>query len=90
MTQRVSEYLEIDGGHTRCRKCSHDLGPSTGNWKNAAICREGPMNGAGGEPYQSAAFVLLRLFICPGCGLQLGTETAVTDDPYLEDIISES
>lgn len=48
------------------------------------------MDGAGGAPYRSADFVLLRLFICPGCGLQLGTETAVKDDPYLEDIMGES
>ena len=90
MTQRVSEYLEIDDGHTKCRKCGHDLGASKDNWKNGAICREGPMDGAGGAPYRSAEFVLLRLFICPGCGRQLGTETAVKDDPYLEDIMGES
>ena len=90
MTQRLSEYLEIDAGHTKCRKCGHDLGASKDNWKNGAICQERPMNGAGGGPYQSAEFVRLRLFICPGCGLQLGTETAVKDDPYLEDIMSDT
>lgn len=90
MTQRISGYLGIDGGRTECGKCGHDLGASRDNWKNGAICRESPMDGAGGEPYQSAGFVLLRRFICPGCGLLLATETAVKDDPYLEDIMSES
>ncbi len=90
MTSRLSEYLEIDDGHTKCRKCGCDLGASTDNWKNSTIVHENPMDGAGGEPYRSGDHVLLRLFICPGCGRQLGTETAVKDDPYLEDIVSES
>ena len=45
------------------------------------------MNGAGGEPYQSRDHVLLRLFYCPGCKRQLGTETALKDDAFLEDVL---
>ena len=90
MTQRVSEYLEIDEGQSRCRTCHYDLGPSTSNWKNGSICREQPLGGVDGEAYQSANFVLLRLFYCPGCGRQLGTETAVKDDPYIADFVQEN
>ena len=89
MTQRVSEYLEIDRGRNKCRNCNHDLGPSSSNWKDGAICRKKPMDGIGGAPYQSANFVFLRLFYCPGCGRQLATETANRDDPYLEDFLIE-
>lgn len=89
MTQRVSEYLEIDDGQTKCRNCRYELGPSTNNWKNGSVCREQPLDEIDGAPYQCAKFVLLRLFYCPGCGRQLGTETAVKDDPYLEDVVKE-
>jgi acetone carboxylase gamma subunit len=90
MTTRLSEYLEIDHGHTRCRKCGHDLGASEENWKLAAILREQPMDGAGGAPYQSGAHVRLRLFMCPGCARLLATETALEGDPFLVDKVSEN
>ncbi len=90
MSQRLSECLEIDNGRTKCRKCGHELGSSQENWKTGAILHEQPMNGAGGEPYQSRDHVLLRLFYCPGCKRQLGTETALKGDPFLEDVLLEN
>ncbi len=90
MTNRFSEYLETDDGHTKCQKCGYDLGSSNDNWKTGAIVHEQPMNGAGGVAYKSGDHVLLRLFVCPGCGRQLGTETALKGDPFLEDIVTGS
>ena len=89
MRQRISENLENDNGKTNCRKCGHSLCASNENWKSAAILQQKPMNGAGGAPYQSSDHVLLRLFYCPGCKRQLGTETAVKEDPFLEDMLSD-
>lgn len=90
MSQRVSEYLEIADGHTRCRNCAHVLAPAGESWKGGALMRERAMQGAGGKPYQSRDHVLLRLFFCPGCGRQLASETAMKDDPFLEDIVAAS
>lgn len=87
MTQRVSGSLEIRDGETCCTACGTALGPADRNWKHGAAVREQPMNDAGGAPYQSGAHVLLRLFFCPGCGRQLGAETAMKDDPFLEDVV---
>ena len=87
MSQRMSVCLEIDNGQTKCKKCGHDLGSSKNNWKTGTIVHERPMNGAGGEPYQSRNHVLLRLFYCPGCKRQLGTETALKDHAFLEDVL---
>ncbi|MEE8173002.1 MAG: acetone carboxylase subunit gamma [Alphaproteobacteria bacterium] len=43
------------------------------------------MKGAGGEAYSAGDQVLLRRFHCPGCGALLDTETALPDDPFLND-----
>jgi acetone carboxylase gamma subunit len=32
--------------------------------------------------------VVLRLFACPHCGHLLDTETALPDDPFLEDVVA--
>lgn len=87
MTERISSALESVGARIHCGKCGHDLGPLGGSWKTGALVRERPMNGAAGGPYKSREHVLLRSFFCPGCGRQLATETAMKDDPYLEDIL---
>ena len=88
MTKRISAALELRGKHVHCRKCEHDLGAANSGWKSGALVRERPMNNAGGAPYKSREHVLLRLFFCPGCGRQLATETAMKDDPYLDDVLS--
>jgi len=31
--------------------------------------------------------VVLRRFSCPGCGALLDTETAMPDDPFLDDVL---
>ena len=87
MNGRVSAALEIAGGEVRCRKCGHRFGAADRSWKHGAALLETPMKGAGGAPYSSGEHVLLRRFSCPGCGRQLATETAMKDDPFLEDIV---
>ena len=87
MTKRISGALELRGKNAHCSKCGHDLGPAERGWKAGALVRERPMNNAGGAPYKSGQHVLLRLFFCPGCGRQIATETAMKDDPYLDDIL---
>jgi hypothetical protein len=88
MTGRISSALDVRGDTIHCSKCGHDLGPVAGSWKVGALVQERPMNSAAGAPYKSREHVLLRSFFCPGCGRQLATETAIKDDPYLEDILT--
>lgn len=83
----MSRSLEVRDGRVLCGKCEHELGAADTGWKANAVMRERPMNDAGGLSYKSRAHVLLRLFFCPNCGRQLATETAMKDDPYLEDVL---
>lgn len=87
MTDRISSVLDIVGNQIRCGKCKHDFGPANGDWKAAAVTREQPMNNAGGVAYRSPRHVLLRTFVCPGCGRLLATETAVENEPYLKNTL---
>ncbi len=87
MTERISAALELRGKHVHCVRCGQNLGPAERGWKAGSLLREQPMNNAGGAPFKCREHVLLRLFLCPGCGRQLATETAMKDDPFLEDIL---
>jgi len=91
MTRRLSRALvmsESDGGwQISCAKCSHALAPAGSTWKTFAAVVETPMQGAGGVAYTGGDQVLLRRFSCPSCGGLLDTETALPDDPFLDDIV---
>ena len=84
-SDRTAGTLELRGADLHCGRCSHDLGPAAAGWKKRALMRERPMAGAGGAPYRSGPHVLLRTFLCPGCGRQLAAETAMKDSPILDD-----
>lgn len=88
----MSATLEItegggEGPAIRCIGCGHTLGPAGGPWKQAARREETPMRGAGGAPYSTGPEVLLRRFFCPNCAALLDTETALPDDPFLDDVL---
>ena len=77
--------LELRGANLHCGRCGYDFGPAAAGWKKRTLVRERPMAGAGGAPYRSGGHVLLRTFLCPGCGRQLAAETAMKDAPILDD-----
>ena len=91
MSRRISRALVLtegtDGAEIHCARCDHTLAPAGSSWKAGATVREVPMQGVGGEAYSSGDQVLLRRFSCPNCGSLLDSETALPDDPFLEDII---
>jgi len=91
MTRRLSRALVMSEGNSgwqiSCVKCSHILGPAGSGWKSYAAVAETPMQGAGGVAYTGGEQVLLRRFSCPSCGSLLDTETALPEDPFLEDIV---
>ena len=77
--------LELRGANQHCGRCGHDLGPAAAGWKQRTLVRERPMADAGGAPYRSREHVLLRTFLCPGCGRQLAAETTMKDASILDD-----
>lgn len=87
MSRRFSTTLEIVEGEIRCRKCGHALGPSGAPWKPGAAMTEIPMRGAAGVPYSGGERVVLRRFACPACGALLDSETALPEDPFLDDVL---
>ena len=87
---RMSQALNIidsEGKRTiACSKCDHLIGPTDENWKPHAVLYEQPISSLG-ETYTTNEQVLLRSFVCPGCGVLLETEVALAGDPFLEDLI---
>lgn len=78
------------GSYWACAKCSTDLGPSSGNYKDGCLHEALPVAAANpliGDPTRFIDdAVAFRRFHCPGCGAQIDNEIAVTRDPVLQDI----
>ena len=88
MTNKFSATLNLNNtGSVTCRACNFEINPSCETWKEKAILSEKPMDGAGGSPYSLSKKVLLRQFFCPNCGYLLDTETAISGDPFLNDVV---
>ncbi|HXP31393.1 MAG TPA: hydantoinase B/oxoprolinase family protein [Stellaceae bacterium] len=88
---RRGEYLEIveDGGQqvTACRCCGHRLAIGDADPKSAAIHAEVPLREAGPLfPADDATPCVLRLYWCPGCGVQFAAEIAEKGAQMIEDI----
>jgi len=72
-----------------CSGCGYALAPAGQPWKATTTIREMPTEmlaheSATGEP----ADTVLRLFVCRGCGALLDSETALLNEPFLEDIVT--
>lgn len=87
MTRRMSSTLHIEGTEIQCSACEHTIAEAGSPWKQAASLSETPMRGAAGVPYSGGERVVLRRFACPGCGALLDTETALPEDPFLNDVL---
>lgn len=87
MSAPFTGTLAIVDGQVSCQNCGHALGPAGEPWKPNATMKERPMQGAGGTAYASADHVVLRQFFCPSCAALLDSETAMADDPFLNDVI---
>jgi acetone carboxylase gamma subunit len=92
MTRRISETLEFRGERRDCRiccrKCGHGLAPAGHSWKPHAalsVVKVGDLPGASSAVHRDVVF---RRFCCPGCGALLDCETALPDDPFLDDVVA--
>jgi len=87
---RLTEYLLAADGETRCVRCDHVLGPAGRNFKLGALVREVPLSEGNPTLRDPAIYtdstVVLRQFICPGCGTMLETEIAVDGAPPQWDV----
>jgi acetone carboxylase gamma subunit len=88
MKRRISETLFVEGGKICCTSCSHALAPAGTTWKNAAALSTVPVATLPGAGSNVEPRVVLRRFACPQCGHLLDTETALPEDPFLEDVVA--
>ncbi len=85
------EYVDIvdghDGAHAVCRRCGHDLAEPGRPAKSGAVLREVPLAEAGPLfPEDAKTPCVLRLYSCPGCGVQFGAVIAERGSAPLADI----
>ena len=87
---RLSSTLNIAGDPgTRkvlCAKCDHEIGPAGEPWKKRVSLLERPIKELG-ETYELNDDVMLREFSCPSCKALLDTELALSEDPFLDDLL---
>jgi len=88
MKTRISESLFAAGGKICCASCSHSLAPVGVSWKKSAALSCAPVATLPGAGSNVEPRVVLRRFACPKCGHLLDTETALPEDPFLEDVVA--
>ena len=84
--RRISQTLVIDAGKVACAECGHALAKAGTPWKPEACLKTQPVCALPGAGSAIEERVVLRLFNCPACGSLLDTETALPEDPFLEDL----
>jgi N-methylhydantoinase B len=86
-TQNLAVY---DNVHYGCAKCATDLGPISHNYKDYCVRNDLPIEASNpivGDPKRFIDPVPhFRQFCCPGCGVAIENEIAVTHDPVLRDV----
>ncbi|GAB3625357.1 hypothetical protein PTE30175_01488 [Pandoraea terrae] len=87
-TQRISETLVGDGNRVACRACGHALARAGTAWKPHASLTTVRVKDLPGASCATNALLVLRRFSCPSCGSLLDTETALPDDPFLNDVVA--
>ena len=85
---RIGEVMEVfeDGNRKeiRCTRCRHVYGLAEEDPRQGALLREGPV--ASVNPinrHSPLADIVLRQFICPGCGTLISTDIARRGEPIL-------
>jgi acetone carboxylase gamma subunit len=87
MRKRASINLFAEHGQICCAACSAPLAPANTAWKKSAALSTVPVAALPGAGSNVGPRVVLRFFACPHCGHLLDTETALPEDPFLEDVV---
>jgi N-methylhydantoinase B len=87
----ATENLAVhDNLHYGCAKCATDLGPISRNYKERCVRNDLPIEASNpivGDPKRFIdPLPYFRQFCCPGCGLLVENEIAVSEDPLLKDV----
>ena len=85
--QMISAALAIENGKIACADCGRALGEAGQPWKRHAALTITPIKDLPGAASAVDVRVVLRYFACPGCGSLLDTETALPEDPFLDDVV---
>jgi len=87
MRKRISESLFVEASKICCASCAHPLAADGTSWKAAARLTTVPVRSLPGTGSNVEPRVVLRRFSCPQCGHLLDTETALPEDPFLDDVV---
>jgi acetone carboxylase gamma subunit len=87
MRKRVSGNLFAENDQICCASCKKSLASTSENWKGRVALSVIPVAELPGIGRNVESRVVLRQFSCPHCGRLLDTETALPEDPYLEDLV---
>ncbi len=85
--QRISATLAIENARIVCVECGFALVAAGQGWKRHAALTCVPIKNLPGAASAVEEKAVLRHFACPGCGSLLDTETALPEDPFLDDIV---
>jgi acetone carboxylase gamma subunit len=84
---RISPSLRAKNGKICCAACDHALAPAGTSWKRQAKLSTIPVKDMPGASIGLDTRVVVRRFSCPQCLRLLDSETALPEDPFLEDIV---
>ena len=90
LTDGLELRRESDGMHAACARCTADLGPARGNYKDRCLRRDAEITAANPHIGDFRRYIderpVFRQFFCPGCGALIENEVARENDPVLHDI----
>ncbi len=86
--RRLSPTLVQDQGRICCASCGHDLAPAGQGWKAKAALSVVAVDKLPGAGSGIDTAVVIRRFACPTCATLLDSETALPEDPFLEDVVA--
>jgi hypothetical protein len=87
MRKRISASLFAENGQICCASCAAPLAPANSGWKHKAALSTVSVGALPGAGSNVESRLVLRQFSCERCGHLLDTETALPDDPFLEDFV---
>lgn len=86
---RISLTLVRWNGHICCASCQGRIATGADSWKEHAALTEVPVVSLPGAGLGVDRQVVIRQFSCHTCGALLDSETAISGDPFLEDVVSD-
>lgn len=93
MTTRISPTLirrETEQGFSVCcAECSHPITAAgdSSHWKDSAVLKTEPVSELPGWSSSVHPDLVLRQFVCKGCGHLLDSEISLREDPFLYDVV---